>query len=157
MKRFMDLVEEVRPLVREVLPWDLEPEIKAGQPILLLDIREPYEFDVVHIPNSLNVSRGILEQACETGFEETVERLAGARDENVVVICRSGHRSVLAGYVMGLLGFRQIRSLKLGLRGWNDFELPLLNANEQLVDVDDADHYFNPHQQVKNPSTFTMG
>jgi rhodanese-related sulfurtransferase len=78
-----------------------------------------------------------------------VDRLAGARDENVIVICRSGHRSVLATYVMVLLGFRQIRSLKLGLRGWNDFELPLVDANEQPVDTDDADLYFNPRQQVK--------
>ena len=144
----MELVEEVRPLVREVLPWDLQPELEAGHPILLLDIREPYEFAVVHTPHSLNVPRGILEQACETGYDETVARLAAARDENVVVICRSGHRSVLAGHVMQLMGFRHIRSLKLGLRGWNDFELPLLDGNEQLVDTDDADRYFNPRQPV---------
>jgi rhodanese-related sulfurtransferase len=146
MKRFMDLVEEVRPQVREILPWDLDPELKQGQPILLLDIREPYEFAIVHIPGSLNVPRGILEQACETGYEETVERVAGAREEDIVVICRSGHRSVLAGYVMQLMGFQRIRSLKLGLRGWNDFELQLVDVNGQVVDTDEADHYFNPHQ-----------
>lgn len=146
MKRFMDLVEEVRPQVREILPWDLDPEIKQGQPILLLDIREPYEFAVVHILGSLNVPRGILEQACEIGYEETVERLAGAREEDIVVICRSGHRSVLAGYVMQLLGFHQIRSLKLGLRGWNDFELKLVDTDERVVDSDEADRYFNPRQ-----------
>ncbi|CAK0738857.1 Rhodanese-like protein [Gammaproteobacteria bacterium] len=146
MKRFMDLVEEVRPLVREVLPWDLDPELKEGRPILLLDIREPYEFNVVHVPDSLNVPRGILEQACETGYEETVPRLAIAREEDVIVICRSGHRSVLACHVMQLMGFQRIRSLKLGLRGWNDFELPLQNAKNQLVDTDDADRYFNPNQ-----------
>ncbi|CAK0775012.1 Sulfurtransferase [Gammaproteobacteria bacterium] len=150
MKRFMDLVEEVRPLVREVLPWDLYPEIREDQPNLLLDIREPYEFDIVHIPGSINVPRGILEQACETGYEETVERLAGAREENIIVVCRSGHRSVLAGYVMQLLGFRRIRSLKLGLRGWNDFELQLVDENEQTVDTDDADRYFNPRQHAKS-------
>jgi rhodanese-related sulfurtransferase len=148
MKRFMDLVEEIRPHVREVLPWDLDPELKTGNPILLLDIREPYEFDVVHIHGSLNVPRGILEQACEIGYEETVPRLAGAREENIVVICRSGHRSILAGYVMQLLGFRQIRSLKLGLRGWNDFELLLVNAQDQPVETDNADRYFNPHQRI---------
>lgn len=147
MKRFMDLVEEVRPLVKEILPWDLYPEIKNGQASLFLDIREPYEFDVVHIPGSINVPRGILETACETGYEETVDRLASARAESIVVICRSGHRSVLAGHVMQLLGFRQIRSLKLGLRGWNDFELQLVNGNGQIVATDDADLYFNPRQQ----------
>ncbi len=149
VKRFMELVEEARPWVKEVLPWDLVPELDAGEPLLLLDIREPYEFDVVHIPNSLNVPRGILEQACETGYEETVARLAAAREENVVIICRSGHRSVLAGYVMQLMGFRQVRSLKLGLRGWNDFELPLLDGRQQRVDTDDADRYFNPRQPVR--------
>jgi len=149
MKRFMELVEEVRPQVREILPWDLDAEMKTGQAALLLDIREPYEFDVVHIPNSINVPRGILEQACETGYEETVTRLASAREEEILVICRSGHRSVLASYVMGLLGFQRVRSLKLGLRGWNDFELPLVDDQENSVDTDDADRYFNPNQHIK--------
>jgi rhodanese-related sulfurtransferase len=150
MKRFMDLVEEARPQVREVLPWDLGPEIEANKEIMLLDIREPYEFDVVHIPGSLNVPRGVLEPSCEMGYEETVKRLANAREEDIVVVCRSGHRSVLAGYVMQSLGFRKIRSLKLGLRGWNDFELQLVDAKEQLVDTDDADRYFNPLQHGGN-------
>jgi len=146
MKRFMDLVEEIRPQIREILPWDLDKEMQAAPPSLLLDIREPYEFSVVHIPHSLNVPRGILEQACEFGYEETVPRLAAAREESIIVICRSGHRSVLGCYVMGLMGFKQVRSLKLGLRGWNDFELPLIDAQGNSVDTDDADRYFNPRQ-----------
>jgi rhodanese-related sulfurtransferase len=142
----MDLVEETRPYVWEVLPWDLNDEDR--QALLLLDIREPYEFDVVRITGSLNVPRGILEQACEVGYEETVPRLASARAEDIVVICRSGHRSILASYVMQLLGFRRVRSLKLGLRGWNDFELPLVDAQDRSVDPDEADRYFNPRQQI---------
>lgn len=145
MKRFMDLVEEVRPQIKEILPWDLDTEIKTRQP-LLLDIREPYEFAIVHIPDSLNVPRGILEQACEFGYEETVTRLASAREEEIIVICRSGHRSVLGCHVMGLMGFQQVRSLKLGLRGWNDFELFLVDAQGNAVDTDSADLYFNPRQ-----------
>ena len=39
---------------------------------MLLDVREPYEFDAMHIPNSVNVPRGILESACEWDFEETI-------------------------------------------------------------------------------------
>ncbi len=142
----MELVEEVRPLVQEILPWDLAPELRSGQPILLVDIREPYEFDVVHVPDSLNVPRGIVEQASEMGYEETVERLAKARDDQVILICRSGHRSVLTAHVLQLMGFRHVRSLRLGLRGWNDFELPLLDAQGQVIDTDEADRYFNPRQ-----------
>ncbi|CAK0769824.1 Rhodanese-like domain-containing protein [Gammaproteobacteria bacterium] len=146
MKKFMELVEEVRPQVREVLPWDLDPYLQTSSSSLLLDIREPYEFSVVHIQGSINVPRGILEQACEADYDETVSQLVQAREEDVIVICRSGHRSVLAGYVMQLLGFQHIRSLKLGLRGWNDFELPLVDANGKIVDTDEADRYFNPRQ-----------
>lgn len=146
MKRFMDLVEEIRPLIKEILPWDLDKELQQRDRPFFLDIREPYEFAVVHIPESLNVPRGILEQACEFGYEETVPRLASARAEDIIVICRSGHRSVLASYVMDLLGFQNVRSLKLGLRGWNDFELPLIDAHGNSVDTDDADRYFNPRQ-----------
>jgi hypothetical protein len=35
-------------------------------------------------------------------------------------------------------------SLKTGLRGWNDYEQPLVDKNDNPVDIDDADDYFTP-------------
>jgi rhodanese-related sulfurtransferase len=144
MKRFMELVRECLGNIREVLPWDLVERQAANPDLLVLDVREPYEFDAMHIPGSLNVPRGILESACEWDYEETVPELVRARDREIVVVCRSGNRSILAVHAMQVLGYQNASSLATGLRGWKDFEQPLVDKEGREVDLDDADEYFTP-------------
>jgi rhodanese-related sulfurtransferase len=109
---------------------------------LILDIREPAEFEAMHIAGALNVPRGILEAACEYDYEETVRELVEAREHPVVVVCRSGNRSALAALTMQLLGYKEVFSMKTGLRGWNDYELPLQTRAGRIVPVEIADEYF---------------
>ncbi len=143
MKTFNQLVEEVRSKVKELFPWDLEERIK-NENILIIDVREPYEFDTMNIENSINVPRGILETACEYDFEETIPELVEARAKTVIIVCRSGNRSLFAADVMQQLGYKDAISLKTGLRGWNEAEQPLLDKNNHVVDIDEADDYFLP-------------
>jgi len=145
MKNFIELVRGCLTEVREIMPWDLEARREANPDLLIVDVREPYEFNAMHIPGSLNVPRGILESACEWDYEETVPELVLSRDREIVVVCRSGYRSVLACHVMQLLGYQQVASLQTGLRGWKDYEQPLEDAQGQPVDLDDADGYFTPN------------
>ena len=142
MKRYTDLVNEQAKAIEEIFPWDLEEKLKGEEKPLILDVREPYEYDAMHIEGSLNVPRGILESACEWDYEETVPELVEARQREVVVVCRSGNRSVLAAYTLKLLGFEKPISLKTGLRGWNDYELPLVDRQCRPVDIEVADEYF---------------
>lgn len=142
MKKFTDFINASLPNIKEIFPWDLIDRMEKNPELLLLDIREPYEFDAMHIQGSLNVPRGILETACEYNYEETVPELVKARDREVIVICRSGNRSVLAAEVMQEMGYQNAVSLKTGLRGWNDFEQPLVDKEDQTVDIDTADEYF---------------
>ncbi len=142
MKTFNQLVAESAKNIDEIFPWDLEE--KKDKPPMLLDIREPYEFDAMHIKDSFNVPRGILENACEYDFEETVPELVEAREREIVVICRSGNRSIFAAEVMLKMGYKNVVSLKTGLRGWVDYELPLVDTHEQEVNEDAADEYFTP-------------
>jgi len=139
MQSYDDLVVEAQARVREVTPWDFGRRYQAGDVPLLLDVREPAEFAALHIPGSINVPRGILEQSCEWDYDETVPPLAGGREHQIVVICRSGKRSVLAADSMQRMGFAQVVSLKLGIRGWNDAELPLQDAGGKTVDADAGD------------------
>jgi len=141
MKHFTDLIAECLPEVEELFPWDLEEKLASNDDMLLLDVREPYEFAQLHIPGSINVPRGILETACEWDYEETVPELVQARDREVIVICRSGNRSVLAAYIMKRMGYKKLASLKTGIRGWNDYEQPLNNINGEEVDIDNADEH----------------
>lgn len=151
METYKSLVARSLETVAEVFPWDLEEELDNAN-LLLLDIREPEEFKLAHIPGSLHVPRGILESACEWDYAETEPVLARSRDQDVVIICRSGNRSALAGLTMQFLGFQNVRSLKTGIRGWNDADLPLINAAQQPVDADDLDVVLNapvPAEKLK--------
>lgn len=143
MKTFRSLIDDILPGIQELFPWDLEEKLSKDDDILLIDITEPREYDTVHIQNSINVPRGVLEASCDWGYGDTVPELAAARDKEVIVICRSGNRSALAAYTMQMMGFEKVSSLKTGLRGWFDYELPLYNADNQEVDEDFADEYFN--------------
>lgn len=143
MKTYQQIIEDCLDSVTEIFPWDLEEKLKDGNEPILLDIREPEEFNSMRIANSINVPRGILEQSCEWDFEETIPDLVRARDREIVVICRSGNRSVLAAFTMQQMGYENAVSLKTGLKGWTDYEQPLVDNQNQVVDIDDADEYFS--------------
>ena len=142
MKRFTDLVTDCLADITEIFPWDADELLQSERKPLLVDIREQVEYDAMHIEGALHVPRGILESSCEYNYEDTVRELVEARTRDVILVCRSGNRSVLAAYTMQLMGYNRVASMKTGLRGWNDYELPLVNANGKVVPVEVADEYF---------------
>jgi rhodanese-related sulfurtransferase len=142
MKTYEQLVDEALQRVGELFPWDLVEAMNDKPGMLLVDIREPYEYDAMHIDGALNVPRGILETACEYDFEETVPELADAREREIVLICRSGKRSILAADVMQQMGYRNVKSLKTGMRGWSDYEQDMVTGDGDIVDEDTAIDYF---------------
>jgi rhodanese-related sulfurtransferase len=146
MKResYKSLVKALNREVEAVLPWDLIDERQANPDLLLVDIRCPHEFEEGHISDSINVPRGILEIAADYGYEETVPCLVAARDKRVVVICRSGNRSILAAHTLRMLGFNNVASLRTGVRGWTEYEQDLVDNAGALIHPDDAEQRFIP-------------
>ncbi len=144
MKSIDDFLKEALKNVEELFPWDLEIELRDKPDILLLDVREPYEYAAMHIEGAINVPRGILETACSDDYEETQPVLVEAREREIVVVCRSGKRSVLAADILQQMGFRKVRSLKTGMRGWSDYEQGMVDADGRAVDEDAAIDYFTP-------------
>ena len=152
MKTFSDLVAAHLGDVEEEFPWDIEERSSEGQSPLIVDVREHSEFSAMHIAGSLHVPRGILESACDYNYEETIPELVEARGRDIVVVCRSGYRSVLAAYTMRLMGYTRICSMKTGLRGWNDYELPLVNIDSHPVTVEEADEFFTTRLRPEQES-----
>jgi len=143
MDGYQRLVVKALKEVGEILPWDLEIEIEQNPELIVLDIRESDEFEMMHIKSSLHVPRGVLEGACVWNYDDTIPALAKARDQNIVVVCRSGSRSALAALTMQQMGFEHVRSLKLGIKGWNDNDLEMLNNQGDIVDIDQIDEWLN--------------
>ena len=143
-KTYSQLAAEAAERIVEIMPWDV-PDFMAAHPrALLLDIREHEEFARARIAEALNVPRGILESAAEWDYAETEPELVEARERPVVVICRSGNRSALAAEVLREIGFGDVRSVKLGVKGWNDADLPLVDGDGAALDGDDAVELVDP-------------
>ena len=144
MKRitYKDMVAEIAPQINECFPWDVQERLESGDDLLFLDVRENQEYDTMHIEGSLHVPRGILETAVEWEHEETEPELVEARDRQIVVVCRSGSRSVFAAFTLMQMGYEQVTSLKTGLRGWNEYDLPLVDMEGNPIDPELGDRYF---------------
>jgi len=144
MRRYADLLADALRRVAEIQPWDLGRKLAGDRPPLVLDVREPAEFALARIPGSINVPRGVLEQACEWDHDETVPELARHEVGPIVVVCRSGKRSILAADVLQSMGFTTVVSLRTGVRGWNDFEQPLVDGAGRPLDGDEVERRLAP-------------
>ena len=154
-KTFTALVAAALPQIRELMPWDVDALRQTAPELLIVDVREADEYATGHIQGALHVPRGVLETACDWGYAETVPALAQARDKPVVLVCRSGNRTALAALTLQIMGYKQVYSMKTGIRGWNDYELPLYNAVGEQVDIDLAERALDPlvlPTQMKPPA-----
>jgi rhodanese-related sulfurtransferase len=141
---FANLVAAALPHIKQLMPWDVDAMRKATPDLLVVDIREPDEYAAGHIQGSLLVPRGILEASCDWGYSDTLPALVKARSQPVVLVCRSGNRTALAALTLQQMGYEQVFSMKTGVRGWNDYELPLVNMQGEQVDIDLAEETLSP-------------
>lgn len=121
LKSGADLVAQAKTRIVEVEPAAVA--IRDGA--IIIDVREPGEFEQGHIPGAINVPRGVLEFRID-GIEplqnlSQQERLS----RPLVLYCRSGSRSALATATLGDMGYRNVRSLSGGFKAWQAAELPV--------------------------------
>ncbi|MFI5238805.1 MAG: rhodanese-like domain-containing protein [Gemmatimonadales bacterium] len=105
-----DLIAEAKTRIKEIDTAHAIVEREKSDSVFL-DVREPAEWNLGHVPNAVHIPRGQL--------EGKVEALVG-RDRNVVVYCAGGSRSALAADTLQQMGYNQVASLKGGFRGWAD-------------------------------------
>ncbi len=94
--------------VLEVEPRALKAELEAGRKLVLIDVREPFEWEICHIAGSRLVPLGELPRR----FEE-LEPAAP-----VVTICHTGVRSLDAARFLRSRGIADVRSLSGGVAAW---------------------------------------
>ena len=92
----------------EISPEELRDELAGADPPMLLDVREPNEWEIVHLPNAHLIPRAQL--------PERLQEITSAR--RVVVYCRTGGRSSQATRLLLDLGFTNVRNLSGGITAW---------------------------------------
>jgi len=93
--------------------WDisvseLKAKLDAGEPLRIIDVREPHEWEIVHIEGAELIPLGdILERMNELDTAE-----------NLVLQCKTGVRSAKALHTLREAGFRKLKNLKGGVIAW---------------------------------------
>ena len=120
-----DLLAEARRNVPEVSAEDAKRMLDSGEVDLIVDVREPAEWDAGHIPGALHAPRGMIEWYADPSYANHKPELAGARDKRLVIQCASGGRSLLAAQSLQRLGFNNVSSMKGGITDWKAQGLPV--------------------------------
>ena len=61
MKTLREMLGEARQVVREQGPGELKTRLDSGEPLVLIDVRDPDEYRDGYIEPAINISRGFLE------------------------------------------------------------------------------------------------
>jgi rhodanese-related sulfurtransferase len=97
--------------VPQISVRQLADRIAAGEPVYLLDVRQPEEHAVAALPNSTLIPLGEL-----SGRAAEVEPPAGSL---VVVYCHHGIRSLTGAFLLQQAGIGNVASLAGGIDAWS--------------------------------------
>jgi rhodanese-related sulfurtransferase len=94
--------------VTQIDPAGLKDHMDAGQRFCLLDVREPWEVALAHIPGSVCIP-----------LDEIPARWKELdADSKIIVMCKRGSRSQRAADFLAAQGFAQVSNLQGGIDAW---------------------------------------
>ena len=105
------VAEAILPLETDayaIAPNQLKDMMNRGTPFVLLDVREEWEYQMVHLEGAVWIPFGELPRRCN-------EITPGVE---VVVYCHWGMRSLDAAFLLQQLGFKSVKSLIGGIDRW---------------------------------------
>ena len=94
----------------EITPVDLKKRMDAGDDVLVLDVREPNEYQINRIPGSVLIPLGELPRR----YAEL------PKDRDIVAQCKMGGRSAKAVEFLQTVGFKRVKNLRGGILEWID-------------------------------------
>ena len=112
---FLKVVDEVRPLIREVTLDEARHRLAANPTAVLIDVREDNEWDAGHAVQAIHLGKGVLERDIETTIPDP--------GTECVFYCGGGYRSALAAEAAQRMGYTNVASLiggykALAAAGW---------------------------------------
>ncbi|MFO7549087.1 MAG: molybdopterin-synthase adenylyltransferase MoeB [Acidimicrobiia bacterium] len=108
MLSYQDVVAQARLEIVERTPAEVEARMTGGA--LLVDVREPDEFEQGAIEGARAIPRGVL--------ESTIRLQAPDPDREIVLYCSVGARSALAAKVLQEMGYTAVASMAGGFERW---------------------------------------
>jgi rhodanese-related sulfurtransferase len=91
---------------------ELKEKMDRGEKINLIDCREPHEYEEQNLGGKL-VPLGKIQTM-------QIEDIEDLKDEEVIIHCRSGKRSMMACMVLDQMGFTNTYNVTGGILAWNE-------------------------------------
>lgn len=96
-------------MYQDLSPAEFAAQRDADDSWQLLDVREPWEIDIVSLPDSIRIP-----------LAEVPARLAELdRERPVAVLCHAGGRSARAAEYLGGQGFSRVANIAGGINAWS--------------------------------------
>ena len=111
MAGFRELLAQTKSRITEIDTAVAQQRIASGS-VLILDVREPDEYDQGALPDAVHIPRGHL--------EAQIEAKALDKDQEIVVYCAGGVRSAFAAETLQILGYTNVLSMAGGYGKWKD-------------------------------------
>jgi molybdopterin/thiamine biosynthesis adenylyltransferase/rhodanese-related sulfurtransferase len=105
------MLAEAKAAVREIDPAQAEQELSADKAVVL-DVREPDEYEQGALPGAVHIPRGTLETSVEGRIPD--------KSSHLVVYCAGGTRSAFAAKTLQELGYTDVASVIGGFNRWKD-------------------------------------
>ena len=107
-------------VIEEIQPFEAAEEIEGGD-VVLIDTREPHEYQEAHLDNGRLVPPGLL--------AEQIGEAAPDQSARTILYCRSGNRSAIAAAQLQELGYDNVASMAGGIVAWQEQGLPVVSAS----------------------------
>ncbi|HEY8082071.1 MAG TPA: molybdopterin-synthase adenylyltransferase MoeB [Solirubrobacterales bacterium] len=108
---------QITQQVEEIEPFEASQEIEGGD-VVLIDTREPHEFQEARLEGGKLVPPGLLGDEIATAAPDKSAR--------TILYCRSGNRSYKAAEQMQALGYENVASMAGGILAWQEQGLPVV-------------------------------
>jgi sulfur-carrier protein adenylyltransferase/sulfurtransferase len=116
--------------IEEIEPFEAAEEI-AGVNVVLIDTREPHEYQEAHLEGGKLVPPALL--------AEEIASAAPDKSARTILYCRTGNRSAIAAAQMQELGYEDVASMAGGIILWQEQGLPVVAA--QGMTAEQRDRY----------------
>jgi rhodanese-related sulfurtransferase len=122
-----EMIASARGQVREITPAEACEAINHSELDVILDVRERDEYRHGHVPDAVNIARGVLEMRADPASPSADPVLSANQSGRVLVYCSKGPgaRSLLAAQTLANMGYEHVEVLGGGLNAWAEAGLPV--------------------------------
>jgi len=126
-----DLASVAKANVKQVEADTLKSMIDNGEEFLLIDVRQPAEYEAGNITGSFSIPRGELEfLITDEMFWEEQFMYVPLKTDKIIVYCKAGDRGILAVQALQKLGFNNVYNLKGGYTAFAGDNVPVVKKAE---------------------------